>query len=199
VENDRNQPASERRTRLSFTVPVTRGTQRFRELIVYISKHSEHDPHYGATKLNKILYHSDFRAYERFGVPLTGAPYFRLPKGPAPKAMLHIRRELLAERAIDLHKIDLGSGYVQHRIVALRDPVIEHFTSDELSLVDEVINELRQQTAAEVSDASHDIRWKVLGHKDDIPYEFAFLSDEPATQHDVARFMELNSQYGWEK
>lgn len=70
---------------LTFKVPLERALQRLRELVVYISEKSEHDQHCGATKLNKILYHSDFRAFERFGVPLTGASYFRLPKGPAPR------------------------------------------------------------------------------------------------------------------
>ena len=78
--------------KLSFTIPVARGAQRFRELIVYISQRSAEDPHFGAVKLNKILYHSDFRAYERFGVPLTGVCYFRLKAGPAPKALLPVRR-----------------------------------------------------------------------------------------------------------
>lgn len=183
---------------LAFTIPVERGLQRFRELIIYISKRSENDPHYGATKLNKILYHSDFKAFERFGVPLTGAAYFRLPNGPAPRAMLPVRRELIAERAISLEKLVLSNGYEQHRIAALRNPVMEHFTADEIALVDEVIRELWPQNATEVSDASHDVRWRVLQHKDNIPYEFAFLSDESATEYDINRVNELNSQYHWE-
>ena len=62
---------------------VDRSAQKFRELIIYISKRSKSDPWFGAIKLNKILYHSDFRAFERFGVPLTGVRYWRLQQGPA--------------------------------------------------------------------------------------------------------------------
>jgi hypothetical protein len=92
----------------------------------------------------------------------------------------------------------LPNGYEQHRIIANRDPVMEHFTTDEVALVDEVINELLPQNATEVSDASHDVRWRVLCNKDDIPYEFAFLSNEQATESDIKRFNDLNSQYHWE-
>jgi hypothetical protein len=46
----------------TFRVPLERALQRLRELIVYISEKSEHDQYYGATKLNKILYHSDFHS-----------------------------------------------------------------------------------------------------------------------------------------
>lgn len=183
---------------LTFSVPLERGLQRFRELIVYISKQSERDPSYGAVKLNKILYHSDFRAFERFGVPLTGAPYFRLKAGPAPRIMLPVRRELEREGAIRIEKVILPNGYEQHRIIALRKPVLSHFTADELALVDEVIEELRHQTATEVSDASHDVRWRTLHNKDLVPYEFAFLSDEPPTENDIKRTYELNRLYGWE-
>jgi hypothetical protein len=185
--------------KLTFSVPLERGLQRFRELIVYIASKSVDDPSFGATKLNKILYHSDFRAFERFGMPLTGAPYFRLKNGPAPRAMVPVRDELVAEGAIELVKRDLGNGYVQHRVIALRNPVLEHFTADEIALVDEVIRELWPQTATEVSDASHDIRWRTLENKDDIPYEFAFLSDEPPTPDDVRRTEELIAKYGWER
>jgi hypothetical protein len=183
---------------LTFSVPVERGLQRFRELIVYISRKSEHDPHYGATKLNKILYYSDFRAYERFGVPLTGVSYFRLPKGPAPKILLVVRGELEKEGAVRVEHHILGGGYEQHRVIALRSAVMEHFTADEVAIVDEVIEELWSQTATEVSDASHDIRWKTLIHKSDMPYEFAFLSDEPPTEDDIATFDKLNKEYRWE-
>lgn len=183
--------------KLSFTVAVERSAQRFRELIVYISKKSEADSYFGAVKLNKILYHSDFRAFERFGIPLTGMGYFRLPKGPAPKALLPIRRELEAEGAIRLERVTLPNGYVQHRTIALRDPVLEHFTADEIQIVDSVIAELWNQNASEVSDASHDVRWRVLNNQDPMPYEFAFLSNEGVTRDDIERTRQLASEHGW--
>jgi hypothetical protein len=183
--------------RLTFSLPLERGLQRMRELIVYISKASETDPYFGAIKLNKILYHSDFRAFERLGVPLTGSPYFRLKNGPAPKAMIPIRRGLIEEKAIKLEKVECGP-YLQHRLVALREPVMQHFTADEIAIVDEVIKELWSQTATEVSDASHDVRWRTLGDQDFLPYEFAFLSDEAPTTSDIERFSELNERYRWE-
>lgn len=182
---------------LSFNVPVERGVQRFRELIVYISRKSEADEYFGATKLNKILYHSDFRAFERFGFPLTGMSYFRLKAGPAPKAMIPIRDELVSEGAIRIDRIAMPGGREQHRTVALREPVLEHFTSDELQIVDEVIEELWRQNASEVSDASHDVRWRVLSDRDTVPYEFAFLSNESVTQAEIERTRELATRYKW--
>jgi hypothetical protein len=182
-------------SKLHFHFPVERSTQRFRELIIYVSEKCVSDPFFGAVKLNKILYYSDFRAFERFGVPLTGTVYFRLKQGPAPKALLPIRRQLEHEGAIRVDSVMMGARE-QKRTVALRQPVTALFTPDELLLVDEVIRDLWPQTATEVSDASHDVRWRTLNNEDHIPYEFAFLANE-LTENDEARTRELAAELGW--
>lgn len=186
------------RTRhLNETFDVERGVQRFRELIVYVSKKCQSDPNFGAVKLNKILYHSDFRAFERFGVPLTGVRYFKLKQGPAPKSLIPHRRNLIDEGAIRLDRVGIGTGWEQHRTVALREPIIDFFTPDEISIVDEVISELWTQNATEVSNASHDVRWRVLQERDSLPYEFAFLSDDSVSEAEDRRTRELAAELGW--
>lgn len=184
------------RSGLSFSVPVHKGVQRFRELIVYISKKCAADEYFGATKLNEILCYSDFRAFEKFGEPLTGVAYFRLKAGPAPKPLMIYRNQLVEEGAIEIRRVQVGS-LIQERTVALRDPVLEHFATDELQHVDAVIAELWNQTAARVSDASHDVRWKVLVDRKPIPYEFAYLSGSPISERDIRRTRELSDRYGW--
>jgi len=57
---------------------------RFKEVLLYIAQSSENDPRFGATKLNKILYFSDFKAFATLGDFITGATYQRLDRGPAP-------------------------------------------------------------------------------------------------------------------
>jgi hypothetical protein len=73
---------------------------------------------------------------------------------------------------------------------------MQHFSEDEILLVDEVIRTLWSQNAKQVSDASHDVRWRVLQHKDRMPYEFAFLDDE-ITKNDIERSAELARELGW--
>jgi len=182
---------------LNDTLPVERGVQRLREIIVYISKKSEMDSHFGAVKLNKILYHSDFRMFERFGHPLTGCKYFKLQNGPAPRSLFPIREELINEGALRLEKRQLGRGYTQDRTIALREPVLSHFSADEIAVVDEVIAELWDQTAREVSDASHDVRWRILELKDPIPYEFAYIDNKPVSAEENSRTRELANRFGW--
>jgi hypothetical protein len=180
---------------LHFSFPVEKAIQRFRELIIYVASKSTDDLSFGAQKLNKILYYSDFMAFYRFGVPLTGQRYFKIQNGPAPRAMIPIEQELAAEGAIRFDTVSVG-GQQQKRTVAMREPILSHFSKDELLLVDEVISTLWSQTAAQVSDAIHDVKWSVIQYKDDLPYEFAYLDGE-VTADDNARSVELAREHGW--
>lgn len=182
---------------LHETIDVVRQAQRFRELIVYISRQSLRDPHFGAIKLNKILYHSDFKAFERFGVPITGVRYFRLRLGPAPRSLRRVRDQLEEEGVIRVERVDLGEVYEQHRTIALRDPITSFFSADELALVDEVIKDLWHQNGKEVSDASHDVRWRVLQDRDPVPYEFAYLCNDPVSAGENERTKQLAAELGW--
>lgn len=182
---------------LHETFPVSRGVQRFRELIVYISARCAKDPTFGAVKLNKILYHSDFTAFEKFGVPLTGMRYFKLPMGPAPKALVPTRRELIAEGALRLEGPDDPKHVGYHRTVALRAPIMSFFTEDEIAVVDGVIGDLWGQTARDVSDASHDLRWRVVNLNDPMPYEFAHLDTSVLSSAEQDRTRALAAQHGW--
>ena len=185
-----------RRKKLNETWPVDRQGQRLRELVVYISNRSDSDPYFGAIKLNKILYHSDFEAFRRFGVPITGYRYSRLKFGPAPKAVTYAREDLAREGAIRTEEVLIGN-FKQIRTIAQREASLDVFTRDEIILVDEVISRLWSQNATEVSDASHDVRWKVLRNNDPIPYEFAFLSNDPVSEYESRRTRELAAKYGW--
>ncbi len=182
---------------LHETYAVERGPQRFRELMIYVSQKCQADPHFGAIKLNKILYYSDFRAFERFGIPLTGVRYQKLEHGPAPTSLLPVRRSLIEEGALRLEISVFAGGYELHRTIPLREPAMSLFSADEVALVDEVIDDLWGQTAAEVSDASHDIRWRVVNLHDPMPYELAYLSNEGLTAHDQYRTEQLAEELGW--
>lgn len=183
-------------TDVHYTFEVPRGKQRFRELIVYASAKCADDPHFGSTKLNKILFYSDFRAFERLGEPITGFAYFALPEGPAPYLMRPVRRELEAEGAIEIEESLVGN-HTQIRTIAHREADTDLFTKGELAIVDEVIQELWDKTAREVSEESHGVAWRTRMIEAFIPYEAAFYSDEEATAQDIAEARSLNEQHKW--
>jgi Protein of unknown function (DUF4065) len=181
---------------LTFVFPVPRRQQRFREVVIYIAEKCRDAEFFGAVKLNKILYHADFRAFRRLGMPITGVGYFRLRHGPAPIALVPVRRELEIEGAITIEHRPMGN-HIQDRIVPRRRPYLNLFTPDELDIVDEVIHELWSHTAEQVSDASHDVIWRTRRNREPIPYEAAYLSNDPLTADEIARTRELADELGW--
>jgi len=168
---------------------------RLKEMIVYVSSKCQDDPGFGAVKLNKILFWADFRAYRLRGRPITGAAYFRLKLGPAPRAMVPIMTELHQDDAVRTQRRIVG-GLEQMRPIALRPANLDHFSGEDISIVDDVIGEMWGMSATAVSLDSHGIQWQTRLDKQPIPYEAAYLSDEPVTADDRERAHELVRELG---
>jgi hypothetical protein len=167
---------------------------RYRELVLYICQKCASDPKFGATKLNKILYFSDFLAYATLGEPITGFEYQRLPNGPAPRRMVPMRDEMKRRCDLGFQEVKLRGGRTQQRVVNLRGPDLSVFTAEQIALVDRIIEELWNLDAEEVSELSHRMMgWKLAGMNETIPYETVFISAEPLTESDVERARELRS------
>src|ERR1022692_2993279 len=121
---------------LKFEFPELDGNARLRELILYISQKCSGDPTFGATKLNKILFYSDFFSYYRFGKPISGIEYQRLPNGPAPKQLIPVREKMLSDGDVAIQKTSFFNKQ-QHRCIPLRDPNLSNFNGQDIALIDE--------------------------------------------------------------
>jgi len=168
---------------------------KFRELILYISHRCALDPKFGATKLNKVLFYSDFFAFGKTGKPITGFKYQRLRNGPAPKRLLPVREAMIQEQILAMQAVQLQSGRVQKRTVNLRPPNLGIFSGDEIALVDYIIDALAACDAETVSELSHRmVGWQVANEGEEIPYETVFLSNEPLTEAEVVRGKEIAAE-----
>jgi hypothetical protein len=165
---------------------IQENERKFAELILYVCQKSAYDVTFGATKLNKILYFSDFLAYGKWGEPITGAEYQNLKRGPAPRRLIPVRKELEDQDALAIQPVQLSNGFVQHRPINLREPDITLFKGNEIALVDEVIATLKGLNATEASDLSHlDVGWKFTEEGETIDYRTVFLSDDPLTESEL--------------
>lgn len=182
----------------TYSFPEMDPDRRLAEMILHVAERCEHDPNFGATKLNKILAFADFSAYFETGTPITGAEYMRLPQGPAPRRLRPVRERLKAEHDLAMRMVSVGK-YQQQRVVPLRRPDLGIFTAAEIAAVDRIIEAFRDRTAREVSEFSHGIAWTVAENKASIPYEAVFLSDEALTAYDRVRTTELAAERGWER
>jgi len=170
---------------------------KFRELMLYVATESASDPKFGRTKLNKILFFSDFLAYAHLGSAITGATYQRLDQGPAPRELVPVRKELIAEGAANEVARRTSRG-PQMRLVALRPANLGGFDASETAVVDQVVDSLSDKTAAEVSDLSHlmSIGWRLAQFKEEIPYRTVFLSYQSPTQGELELAQEIASRHG---
>jgi len=170
--------------------------RKFRELILYISQKCANDPRFGAVKLNKILYFSDFLSYAHYSESITGMEYFKLQHGPAPRRLVPVREQMKREGDLGIQELPIGSG-IERRPVNLRAPDLAVFTAREIALVDAVIELFSSHTGRSVSDLSHKMSgWKAARLEETIPYETVFMSEEPLTETDIARGQEIAVEHG---
>ena len=159
---------------------------KFRELLLYVATESEDDFRFGVTRLNKILYFSDFKAFAMLGCAITGATYRRGDRGPVPNELRSVLRKMEAEGEVErTERRDLN--LLLKRIVPLRVPDLAAFSGQEIEITDRVMLELRTLDAAQSRLLSHlDVGWRIARHGEAIPYHSAYISDRRPTHHELA-------------
>jgi hypothetical protein len=173
--------------------------QKLRELILYISERCEFDPHYGATKLNKIVLFVDVLSYLRYGISITGTQYMKEKYGPVPVHMIQILDEMSNNKEIVI-KTQRAINYSQKRVIPLREANIDpYFLPRDIALIEEVIQDCFQDNAKSISAKSHGIAWKFAEIGEIIPYEaFLIADDQSITDEDINEAQNLIKRYGWE-
>lgn len=168
------------------------------EMILYVSKKCADDPCFGATKLNKILYFSDFLHYGDYGKPITGVEYQKLQYGPAPRRLVPVRDRLVENGELGIQPIGLRSGCVQHKPVNLREPDLGLFTGTEIAEVDAVIEALRDHDSDTVSELSHRmVGWQIAEERETIPYSTVFISNPKLSEVEIERGLEIAAKHGF--
>lgn len=151
------------------------------ELVLYISQQFEEGEKFGQTKLNKILFWSDFIRYGRAGEPITNQDYQREDFGPINRAAKPVQDKLEDSGDLERRRERVGDEE-QERPVALREPNLEMFSAPEKEIVDEVIEALRDVSAREASELSHRFAgWRATPEGEPIPYETVFVSNRELT------------------
>ena len=166
--------------------------------MLYTAEKSQSDERFGATKLNKILFFSDFLSYGLTGTPITGATYQKLENGPAPVELKPIAREIVKEKSGFFIKRQ-WFNYTQTVLIPTRPANRNPFSAEDIDLVDDVIRNLSIYDATETSLLSHQRSraWQIADIGEVIPYEAVFLSNRKPTSVDVKRAQELAAKYGW--
>jgi uncharacterized phage-associated protein len=173
-------------------------SRKLKDLMLYFSQRGiDEGITVGSTKLNKLLFFADFRAFETRGTPITGAHYQKLKWGPAARALLPVRQELTEAREADFRQ---GSAEdLNDVLIPLGNPQFSSLSDEDRKIADDVFEELRSYTAIGASDYSHlkSAGWNAVDLQEDIPYESAFVITDPPPAEAIELGRELASKYGW--
>lgn len=166
--------------------------RRFKDLILYISERLADDSTFGSTKLNKVLWFSDFEAYRSLGEPITGAQYMKNLYGPTAREFVPLLNELLRDDQVEIAKRVIA-GHPQD-VTSSKVSVDLDLSEAELQILDSVIEDLRGKTAGEVSDLSHEQSpgWQLTDYQETIPYESALISTEVPNDEALDYFRKLH-------
>lgn len=152
---------------------------KFKNVLLYILERCAGKPNVGETVLYKLLYFSDFNYYELYEDHLSGARYRKLPYGPVPKKFETIINAMIEKD--ELKKIKTAYyDKIQTRYLPLVKPDLTKLKASEKEVIDRVIEQMSDWSAAAISNYSHnDMPWRAAREGEEINYEFAFYRDAP--------------------
>lgn len=161
---------------------------KLKELVIFIASRSDGDAHFGKTKLNKILFYSDFMHYARHGRSITGFAYLRMPYGPCPEDLPSVLEEMARDETLRIADRRHFTK-VQQRPVALREANLDAFSGSEVAAILEVIDALWDESAVSVSELSHEfIGWKLATPFERIPYSVATIQQQIELSAEDAKY-----------
>jgi len=152
---------------------------KFKNVVLYILERCAGKPNVGETVLYKLLYFSDFNYYELYEEHLTGAKYRKLPFGPVPQKLDAIINQMIDGGEIKRVKVPYFDK-VQTRYIPLVSADIKTINGAEKEVIDKVIEQFSDWSAAAISNYSHkDMPWLATKEGEEINYELAFYREAP--------------------
>lgn len=152
---------------------------KFKNILLYILERTAGKPNVGETVLYKLLYFADFNYYELYEEHLSGAKYRKLPFGPVPQRLDTIMAQMIEKNLIQRLKSDYH-GYPQTRYIPLVKPDLTLLKASEKEVMDKVIAQFSDWSAAAISTYSHkDMPWLASKDGEEIDYELAFYREAP--------------------
>lgn len=126
------------------------------------------------TKLNKLLWYSDFYHFHKYTVSISGATYIHLPFGPVPDQYELFLYSLMEEKDLICEEKDFGNGLIGENFIAQREIRCEVFSQQALGLLEAIYEVFKTHTSKSISDLSHkEIGYAKTKSGEPISYEYA--------------------------
>jgi putative zinc finger/helix-turn-helix YgiT family protein len=111
------------------------------------------------TKLNKLLFYSDFKHFKEYTLSITGVRYARLPFGPVPDNYDYYFATLIhEEKAIRVDEVIYSENASGEVFYSERMPDLSIFSDSELKILASIKEHFKDFSAKMISDFSHQER-----------------------------------------
>lgn len=125
------------------------------------------------TKMNKLLFYTDFCHYRQYGQAVSGLTYHAIQFGPVP-----VRWDRVYALAEDVNQelVAFDSVRMGTKLVSTQKPDLACLTSAEIDTLRKVVQRFKDISSKEISAVSHDEEaWKhFVGKKEYIDFNMAF-------------------------
>jgi len=150
----------------------------------------------GITKLNKLLYYSDFEHYRLYGRSILGDDYMKMERGPVPRSSYNLFNanfkddiDSSLKQAIEV-KPKIVIDFWRKCIHAKQKPDLSIFSESEIKVLEDIALNFKESLGTTLSRKSHDEKpWKETQENEIIDYKLGLdqpdsISVDYATYHE---------------
>lgn len=137
----------------SLTGYRTPSLNKFAEMVVFFTEMMQP----WKTKLNKLLFYSDFNMYRQTGFSISGAKYIAIPMGPVPNNFNSIFEYLANNDEIEIYYSAFSDGGIGEQFKPNRNRKFnpDVFSRDELHILETINDKFKNTSTNEIIDISH--------------------------------------------
>ena len=162
------------------------------EAALYIGERSENDPHFGVSKLVRLLYYSDCAAYILRGQPITGTTYLHFPHGPYPENWHQARMKMERTGAMTVLRNQHAQGYHHYGLLTNRPANREMLAPEELAEMDAQLERFVDYSAVAIEDYSqYEAAWLATEDGEPMDYELAGIAAPPLSQNSIRHGLQV--------
>jgi putative zinc finger/helix-turn-helix YgiT family protein len=137
----------------SFTGYKVPDIVKFSEMVVFFTEKLQP----WKTKLNKLLFYSDFLSYSRTGFSMSGVQYRAIPMGPVPKNFNSIFEYMANKEEVDIYYSNFNDGGTGEQFKPNQKKEFNSslFTKTELEILNDVVIRFEAASTNEIIEISH--------------------------------------------
>lgn len=124
-------------------------------IALVISYFSEHISDLWKTKLNKLLFYSDFLNYRRTGYSISGIAYRAIPFGPVPAEYEKLYVKLKDDELANVELVEFENGNYGEAITAIKEFDETAFSNLELNTLKAVVEKFAKCNTKQIVNISH--------------------------------------------